>query len=277
MARAESRRVLTLDRLRDALRARGARWSAASNRITSLSRDRRARYLGYVPGADELTLDERERVARAARAHATAAASPHDAVDLRSKEGTSLVGPIRDQGATPSCVAYAIDAAVEGTLRLSSGNPGLSIRSPALVYALAANTCPSELLHWMCRERIAIRVLGATDVAEVRLHEWVHLVAHDAMKAWITHRGPLVAGIAVHEDFYAYLNGVYHHVVGPLEGGHCVTIVGFDDAAGYWIAQNSWGARWGEDGWFRIAYGERGIDASMWGVVPIPVEQSKEG
>lgn len=269
--------MLTLDRLRDALRARGARWSAAANGIASLSRDRRARYLGYVPGADELTLDERERVARAARAHTTATPSTHAAVDLRSADGKSFVGPIRDQGETPACVAFAIDAAVEGTLRRSAGDPGLSIRSPALVHALAANSCPSELLHWMCRERIAIRVLGAASPAEVRLHEWVHLVAPDAMKAWITHRGPLIAGVAVHEDFYAYLNGVYHHIVGPLEGGHCVAVVGFDDAAGYWIAQNSWGARWGEDGWFRIAYGERGIDASMWGVVPIPVEARKGG
>jgi hypothetical protein len=268
---------LTLERLRDSLRARGARWSAASNGIASLPRDRRERYLGYVPGADELTLDERERVARATRAHATAAASPHAAVDLRSTNGKSFVGPIRDQSGMPACVAFAIDAAVEGTLRLATGDPGLSIRSPALVHALAATTCPTELLHWMCRERIALRVLGAAKPAQVRLHEWVHLVAADAMKAWITQRGPLIAAVAVHEDFYGYFNGVYHHIAGPLEGGHCVTVVGFDDAAGYWIAQNSWGTRWGEDGWFRIAYGERGIDASMWGVVPIPVEPNEEG
>jgi parallel beta-helix repeat protein len=47
---------------------------------------------------------------------------------------------------------------------------------------------------------------------------------------------------------------------GKLEGGHWITIVGFDDAQKCWICKNSWGTYWGERGWFRIKYGECGIE-----------------
>jgi hypothetical protein len=39
-------------------------------------------------------------------------------------------------------------------------------------------------------------------------------------------------------------------------------IVGYDDVEGCWIVKNSWGTGWGEQGWFRIAYGDSsGIDS----------------
>jgi hypothetical protein len=31
-----------------------------------------------------------------------------------------------------------------------------------------------------------------------------------------------------------------------------------------WIAKNSWGTGWGEAGFFRIGYGQCGIDNVMW-------------
>jgi len=43
-------------------------------------------------------------------------------------------------------------------------------------------------------------------------------------------------------------------------GFHAVTVVGYDDEEGYWIAKNSWGTDWGDAGWFKIAYGQCGID-----------------
>ena len=45
-----------------------------------------------------------------------------------------------------------------------------------------------------------------------------------------------------------------------------MAIIGYDDAQRCWIAKNSWGTEWGAGGFFRIGYGEVGIDASMWGI-----------
>ena len=42
-------------------------------------------------------------------------------------------------------------------------------------------------------------------------------------------------------------------------GAHSVLILGFDDHYKYWICKNSWGSHWGENGYFRIKYGESGI------------------
>jgi hypothetical protein len=74
--------------------------------------------------------------------------------------------------------------------------------------------------------------------------------------------GPLIAGFTVYADFYyAYNGGVYHwdHVSQPV-GGHAIVIVGYDQPGQYWVVKNSWGASWGVNGYFRIGFGEAGIE-----------------
>jgi C1A family cysteine protease len=74
--------------------------------------------------------------------------------------------------------------------------------------------------------------------------------------------------MTAYEDFTSfYGGGVYTHVAGASDGGHCVSCVGYDRAQQYWICQNSVGTNWGDNGFFRIAYAEAGIDAEMWGVI----------
>ena len=51
-------------------------------------------------------------------------------------------------------------------------------------------------------------------------------------------------------------------------GGHAVLLIGWDDTKGAYLCKNSWGTNWGASGWFRIGYGECGIDTefAMYGV-----------
>jgi hypothetical protein len=82
--------------------------------------------------------------------------------------------------------------------------------------------------------------------------------------------GPLPATMIVYEDFYPnYSGGVYRYQYGDVVFGHCIAIVGYDDTwgeedEGYWICKNSWGTDWGENGWFRIAYGECKIENEVY-------------
>ncbi|EYB89217.1 hypothetical protein Y032_0234g3133 [Ancylostoma ceylanicum] len=91
----------------------------------------------------------------------------------------------------------------------------------------------------------------------------------DIMTEIITN-GPVQATFVVHEDFFMYAGGVYRHTELAAEKGdrftgqgyHSVRILGWgvDHSTGrdipYWLAANSWGRQWGEDGLFRILRGD---------------------
>ena len=80
--------------------------------------------------------------------------------------------------------------------------------------------------------------------------------------------GPVVAAMAVYQDFFHYKSGVYRHITGNLAGYHAVCVVGYDDAKACWIVKNSWGSNWGEHGFFNIRYGECGLDTQFPFTVP---------
>src|SRR6516164_8153199 len=63
---------------------------------------------------------------------------------------------------------------------------------------------------------------------------------HDGDEAMARGPCPLTTCFSVYADFYSYHSGIYHHVSGALEGGHCVCCIGYDDARRYWICKNSW-------------------------------------
>ncbi len=41
-------------------------------------------------------------------------------------------------------------------------------------------------------------------------------------------------------------------------GGHSVAVVGYDDEQQAWVAVNSWGTRWGDQGYFLVSYDNPG-------------------
>ena len=70
--------------------------------------------------------------------------------------------------------------------------------------------------------------------------------------------GPGVVSFVVMNDFFSYAGGVYTPSAGATEvGGHAVSLVGWgvDNGVPYWLCQNSWGASFGEGGFFRILRG----------------------
>eukprot|EP00927_Polykrikos_kofoidii_P056270 TRINITY_DN5041_c0_g1_i1.p1 TRINITY_DN5041_c0_g1~~TRINITY_DN5041_c0_g1_i1.p1 ORF type:complete len:599 (-),score=80.66 TRINITY_DN5041_c0_g1_i1:159-1844(-) len=85
--------------------------------------------------------------------------------------------------------------------------------------------------------------------------------------------GPLVVSFEPSDDFMMYAGGVFTQsrqgVLAPLKKSHvewekvdhAVLLVGWGEELGqkFWMVQNSWGAEWGEGGFFRIA---RGINDS---------------
>jgi len=66
--------------------------------------------------------------------------------------------------------------------------------------------------------------------------------------------GPILIGLTVYTDFWAYHNGIYNPVRTPTNrnmGGHAVTGMGF--GPGYFLCINSWGPTFGDKGAFKVA------------------------
>jgi C1A family cysteine protease len=282
---------LELKTLRDSLSANNRRWEAGKTAISALPDAGMRLRLGAEPPAGQAGLTEREQ--RAAQAASIAdlaqAVGAPAAVDWRSIGGSDYLGRVRDQANCGSCVAFGSIAAIEGSTRVAAKKPGLSfdLSEAHLFYCHGAadgRNCDNG--WWPSKALDAAKSKGIVDEAcfpytagdqacrpcsdaatrTTRIKAWTSLTAVPDMKLWIAERGPVAACFTVYEDFRYYKSGVYEHQSGAQLGGHCVCIVGYSDADRAWIARNSWGPDWGENGYFRIGYGEVGIDYEMWGV-----------
>lgn len=59
--------------------------------------------------------------------------------------------------------------------------------------------------------------------------------------------------------FYFLFPGIYHHVAGKFLGQITVRVIGWGingNGVRYWLAANSWGTSWGENGFFKIRRGD---------------------
>ena len=280
----DKRTQLTL--LRSLLNTQKATWQANETAISALSDDEFKYRLGATPPPGK-TLGDVAAMAALRRAEIRAErreAGAPAAYDLRNVGGKNFITDIKDQGSCGSCVAFGVCAVMEGTLRVQNSNPSLAIdlSEAHLFYChgrAQGHTCstgwiPDEALQ-TCKSVGIVdegcypytagdqNCTGRCSNWQQRLHKVTdfHVLSSTAeMKAWISSKGPLAACFIVYADFRYYSSGIYHHTSGEQLGGHCISIVGYDDTAGCWICKNSWGAGWGENGFFKIGYGECGIE-----------------
>ncbi|KAI5641284.1 papain family cysteine protease domain-containing protein [Phthorimaea operculella] len=133
-------------------------------------------------------------------------------------------------------------------------------------YVAQKTTCPYKrrgtLIDDHCRPLVPKRT------SRYKVGPPARLKAEKDIMSDIKDSGPVHAVMTVYQDFFHYKSGIYHHTPygnERLEGLHSVRIVGWGEERGekYWIVANSWGAEWGEDGYFRIRRGvnESGIES----------------
>ncbi len=125
----------------------------------------------------------------------------------------------------------------------------------------------------MCADVSRNKITGEEYGTPARFYRCLHFYAvpgiekdggsEENIKFDIFMRGPVSTGMILYPDFY-YFNAkteIYDwDGEGQAIGGHAVEIVGWgeDEESGkkYWIVKNSWGTKWGRDGYFYVARGK---------------------
>jgi C1A family cysteine protease len=279
---------LDLDKLRSELKAADMPWLMAPTPMTALTEEERVIRLGVPPspGIPISSLEDgRAAIAAVAMAAKAEAIGAPASFDLRNVGGVNYTTPVKDQGGCGSCVAFGVTATMEAVARYVNRTPSLSIdlseAHAFYCYGRAAGArCntgmwPEHLLEPARTTGITFEdyypyTAGDQDCTGLnadwpnrlsKVSSWRFLNGDVAgMKAAISTYGAVEACIDVYQDFFSYAGGDYRHVTGNYAGGHCVSVIGYDDAAGVWIGKNSWGPGWGTAGFFRMAYGECRIE-----------------
>ncbi|MFL6072090.1 MAG: C1 family peptidase [Mycobacteriales bacterium] len=96
----------------------------------------------------------------------------------------------------------------------------------------------------------------------------------DQFKGCLAGGRPFVFGFTVYESFESEKVAKTGVVNMPesgeqVLGGHAVLAVGYDDTTQSFIVRNSWGAGWGQRGYFTLPYGYltgRGLSSDFWTV-----------
>jgi C1A family cysteine protease len=204
-------------------------------------------------------------------------------VDWRARRRRNNVTPIKDQGGCGSCVSFGTTATLESMV-LIEHNMAFDLSEAELLFCGGggcAGWWPDSAVTYLLNKGIAhetcfpyqdhdmpCTTCSGRNGEAIRIRNHVTTFDTAQRKRYLAHVGPVMAVFAVYNDFFAYSSGVYRHVAGALAGYHCVSVIGYDDTQQCWISKNSWGAGWGDNGFFRIGYGECDIDSTypFWGI-----------
>jgi C1A family cysteine protease len=280
--------------IRESLAALGHPWLAGETRLSRLpDRLRRARSGVPAPSPDEITARAGQSGRMAALAleavgqQVVAATAPAStlptAFDLRDVSGRDFVTPVRDQGNCGSSVSFGILASLESTAAFTRGAPGLNLdlseahlfhsHARERGYTCESGSWPDDVFSDAAGKGVTFEDYFPyhDDGSGAPNADWPNRLAKAAgvtdltgnpaaIKQHLFSYGPVATCFVVRDDFFHYRGGVYRATTTQGNGGHCVALIGWDDNAGCWIAKNSWGTGWGEEGFFRIAYGDSFIE-----------------
>lgn len=236
---------------------------------------------GYIPDIR----DFRDHIYAALPEHIAALPS---SVDLRPQ-----CPPIEDQGQLGSCTSFAAGAAIRfarkkqglpdfvtshlflyyNSRRFKNEDTGATIKD-VIKSANQQGDCPeSEWPYVISKFTAKPPAQCYSDALKDRALSYQRVQQNLAqMKACLASGYVFVAGISVYESFESDEVAKTGMVPMPqpgeqLLGGHAVLLVGFRDSDQKWILRNSWGASFGDQGYFYLDYSyllNKGLASDFW-------------
>lgn len=203
-----------------------------------------------------------------------------DSFDMREKFGhCSSVKRINDQGKCGGCWAFAVTESLSDRFCMSGDDVMLSVQDLiACDHTGHDNGCQGGL----CEDAFdyisdtgllvdSCNPWGGDDgactgdsckdgsIGKRYYSSWAQYIGSDEtkIKQELYQRGTITSSFEVFHDFFSYESGVYAHLEGDYAGLHAVALMGYgtDNGVDYWLVKNSWGASFGEKGYFRIKRG----------------------
>ena len=201
-------------------------------------------------------------------------AQPPIALDWRNAGG-NYVTNIRHQGKCGSCWAFAMTAGLESYVLINQNISGtdLDLSEQAMLSCSGTGSCNGGRLSAYYLEKTGLPpeeyypYTATNGTCSDLLEGWQNEVYkigdsksvqrdETSLKKALVKYGPLPTALMVYEDLMHYKSGIYSYVTGKKLGGHAILLIGYNDAEEYFIVKNSWGTKWGEEGYFKIAYSE---------------------
>ncbi len=234
----------------------------------------------HPPRADHPLLKTAPRAARLA-------ALPPSA-DLRN-----LCLPIRDQGSEGACSGFSASAFREVSHAAATGSLLTDYLAPAYLYGRTRiydgtfpadsgasitdefyvlqnyGVCPEAMLPYQANPNETPTPADDLAAAPFRLAQPVQVtIDPQDLKSVLASKQAICIGFTVYASFEnTGADGVVpmpNTATEPIEGGHGVLVVGYDDANKWWIVRNQWGADWGANGYCFMPYGYEALWTEAW-------------
>ncbi|CAO2842029.1 unnamed protein product [Amaranthus hypochondriacus] len=192
-----------------------------------------------------------------------------------------IVSPVKNQGHCGSCWTFSTTGALEAAYA-QAFRKNISLSEQQLVdcaQAFKNNGCngglPSQAFEYIkynggldteeaypytgvdgkCKfsaQNVGVQVLDSVNIT---------LGAEDELKDAVAFVRPMSVAFQVVDGFKLYKEGVYTSTTcgsSSMDVNHAVLAVGYgvENGVSYWLIKNSWGADWGDNGYFKMEMGK---------------------